>query len=259
MMSLGGYVCVRNGERLDYCYELAIQSLLKIRVLSELVVCDSDSDDGTREKLEAMARKDGRIKIVNWPWKDPKGVSHHAWIEWLNFARGHLKTDCQITLDADEVLDDDTGCHLDIIDALCTQNPARVFDRLNFWRDPHSLIPEGECCGKYVARMGYANQWMPSDQPLHPGESELHDAAIRAKDLRIFHLGFLRDKDAFYRKARAVLGMWFNRYDERLEKGEREGKPVHETECAFTDRLVPYVGQYPAGVVEWLQARGHKL
>lgn len=98
---------------------------------------------------------------------------------------------------------------------------------------------------------------MQSDQPCHPGESQLIDEAIKAPDLRIYHLGFLRDKAAFYRKARALGDIWFNRYDDRLEKGEREGKPLWETECAYTDRLVRYDGYYPEGVRLWLGARGH--
>jgi len=54
--------------------------------------------------------------------------------------------------------------------------------------------------------------------------------------------------------------MWFSRYDERLEKGEREGRPVWETECAFTDRLVPYNDcYYPSEVRKWLEARGHRV
>lgn len=257
MKTLGGYVCVRNGYRLDYCFEMAIQSLLP--VCSEVVVCDSDSDDGTTECLLQMVANNPKIRLINWPWKDPKGVSHNAWIEWLNFARQHLTTECQITLDADEVLSDHPSCHLAIQSALDTDMPARRFDRLNFWRDPHSLIPEGHCCGKVVARMGPTAWKMHSDEPVHAGESPLIDQAIFNPALQIFHLGFLRDQNAFYRKARAVLGIWFDRFDERLEKGEREGKPVWETECAFTDLLVPYTGYYPAPVRTWMSDRGHQI
>jgi glycosyltransferase involved in cell wall biosynthesis len=254
MKTLSGYICVRNALRLDYCIDLSIKSLLP--VCQEVVVCDSDSDDGTREMLDKMVAKDPRIRAINWPWTNPRGVSHHAWIEWLNHARQHLTADCQITLDADEVLDDRPECHLAIHSALQGNNPARFFDRLNFWKDAHHLIPEGHCCGKFVARMGPTDQKMHSDEPLHPGESALVDNAVRNEHLKIFHLGFLRDRAAFYRKARAVSEIWFNRFDERLEKGELEGKELAETECDYSHLLAPYKdGYYPEGVREWLQDR----
>lgn len=259
MKTLGSYICVRNGIKLDYCFDLAIKSLLELNFLHELILCDSDSDDGTREVLNAWAAHDNRIRVINWPWTNPKGVSHHAWIEWLNYARQHLTTDVQITLDADEVLDTSPLSKMEIFSALRSDNPCRYFDRLNFWRDPYSLIPEGECCGKYVARMGPTNEWMPSDQPLHPGESKIVDSAVRADHLRIFHLGFLREQHAFYRKARAVSEIWFSRFDTRLEEGEKKGLPVWETECSWKDRLVPYTGTHPAAVVKWLRARQHSI
>src|ERR1019366_1545874 len=126
---------------------------------------DSDSNDGTREMLDEMVRKDPRIRVINWPWTDPQGRGHHGWVEWLNFARSHLTTDCQITLDADEVLDDAPECHRVIRDALETDQPARYFHRLNFWRDPHSLIPHGHCCAWQVARMGLTDRMAHSDEP----------------------------------------------------------------------------------------------
>lgn len=265
MKTLGGYVCVRNGVDLDYCFQEAVMSLLP--VCDEVVVCDSDSTDGARdaienlmdyEKLKLLHYRSPKIRLINWPWTDPKARSHHAWVEWLNFARSYLTTDCQITLDADEVLDDNPLCHQVIRDALQTDNPCRTFDRLNFWRDPHSLIPDGHCCGKFVTRMGWTKYPMVSDEPHHPGESQLLDEAVRHPDLKIFHLGFLRPKDKFYAKARAVSRIWQgDSLDPRLVKGEQEGKELWETDCDYSDKLVPYNGPYPASVKAWLRQRGH--
>lgn len=255
-LSLGGFICCRNALRLDYCVQIAAESLLP--VCDELILCDSDSDDGTTDLLHELARANSRIRVINWPWTDPRGQMHHAWVDWLNFARAHLTTDCQITLDADEVLDDNPLCHLVIRDALKTNSPGRCFDRLNFWRDPRSLIPAGVCCGHLVARMGFADRRMHSDEP-HDGQGDwrIVEEAVFHPDLKIFHLGFLRRKEAFYAKARAVQRIWFDKYDARLEEGERAGKGVAETECSFTDQLVPYSGSYPASVRKWLEERGH--
>jgi glycosyltransferase involved in cell wall biosynthesis len=47
MKTLAGILCIRNGLKLDYCFREAGQSLLG--VCDEVVICDSDSDDGTRQ------------------------------------------------------------------------------------------------------------------------------------------------------------------------------------------------------------------
>lgn len=253
MNRLGGYVCVRNGIQLDYCFELAIQSL--IPVCDELVLCDSDSTDGTRERLEAYAARDKGIRVINYPWPNPKGESDW-WIKWLNFARCNLTSEMQITLDADEVLDNSMRSYRLIREATRRGRSLRM-DRLNFWRDSHSLIPDGHCCGKYVVRLGPAHYEMPSDEPRHPGERPILDEAENAFDIKIFHLGFLRKPEAFYAKAKVVIPAFFHRYDPRLEKAEKDGLPLWKSECDFADKLVPYVGHYPPGVKRWLTERGY--
>lgn len=251
-MKLSGYICVRNALRLDYCVRLAARSLLP--VVDELVICDSDSTDGTRELFDLWAAREPKLRVINYPWPNPVGDSLW-WVNWLNFARERLSHEMQITLDADEVLDDSPACRAAVREA-AEDGGCRWFDRLNFWRDGRSVIPEGHCCGKLVARMGPAKFWMPSDEPHHPGECEILDRAVLDGRLRIFHLGFLRRTDAFYAKAKVVLPAFFTRYDQRLEFAERDGKQLHESECDFTDFLVPYRGPWPSEVVEWMRERG---
>lgn len=252
---LSGYTVVRNALKLDYPVELTIRSLLT--VCDEVVCCDSDSTDGTREMLDRWADMDIRLRIVNYPWPDPKGDTFW-YVKWMNFAREQLRFSTQLELDADEVLDDRPECLHAVCEAV-QDGGARVFDRLNFWRDPRSLIPEGHCCGKFVTRLGPSNLFMPSDEPRHRGECPILDHAIPDPRLRIFHLGFLRRREAFYAKARVVLTAFFNRYDTRLEDAEAEKKELWQSSCDFTHLLLPYRGGYPAGVAEWLRCRGHRM
>jgi len=252
---LGGFTVVRNGVSLDYCFELAIQSLLN--VCEQVVVMDSDSTDGTTEILERWAEKEPRLKLVNRPWTNPKGVSHHWFVGWLNEARQHLTTPMHVYVDADEILDDRPEAIAALREAVEGRKCLRV-DRLNFYRDPQHLIPFNECCGKWCVRVGPTEYECVSDQPIHPGEYRIVDEAVEEPRIKIFHVGFLRDKDAFYRKARAVLDQWFGRYDPRLEEGEKRNVPVWETECEWKDRLVPYTDNYyPESVKKWLVQRGH--
>lgn len=255
-MTLGGYICVRNGISLDYNWELAARSLLN--VCSELVMADCDSTDGTREAMDRMADKDARIRVINFPWTTPKGCGADWWINFLNHARAHLTTKHQITLDADEVLDDSPECLTAIREACAAGNPARRFTRLNYWKDPFHLIPSGHCCSPCVARMGLTEMRMPTDQPTKPGEFPINEAAIHDPRLVIHHLGFLRKPEHFYAKSKAVQSIWVNNYDERLAKVEAQGKHQSDIEnCEWTNNLVPWEGYMPDSAQQWLSARGH--
>jgi hypothetical protein len=251
---LGGWVAVRNGDELDYSWREAVESLLPI--CEQVVICDSDSTDGTKEAMQRMADKEPRIKLVNYPWPNPKGESHHWFLKWLEFCKSSLATKHYIYLDADEVLSDTPECHQAIREAV-EKGKCLAVDRLNFWRDAKSLIPEGHCCGKWCVRCAPTSYEVTSDEPNHKGDKRVVDEAIREPRVQIFHLGFLRKTDSFYKKARVVLEGWFARFDYRLEKAEKEDKPLWESECEFTDLLVPFAGYMPDAVQRWLVDRGH--
>lgn len=254
--TLGGFVCVRDGFHLDYSWVEAAESLLKI--VDQLVLCDSDSSDGTTQAMQRMADADPRIKYVNWPWPNPKNEGHHWFIKWLRFAQSHLTTDYCIYLDGDEVLSDAPECHAAIREAM-ENNRCLAVDRLNFWRDAYSLVPEGECCGKWCVRFGPTDYPVVSDEPHGRGECKIVDEAVHEPRVQLFHLGFLRRRDALYAKAKVVLGAWFGAPDQRLIRGEQEGKELWETECSYTDRLVPFSGYMPDSVQRWLSERGHAV
>lgn len=256
---LGGYVCIRNNHELDYCVELSIASMLPL--CEQVVVCDSDSTDGTKETLQRMAEKEPRIKLINMPWRNPRGVSHHYWVEWLNFARQHLDTKYQVTVDADEVIDDSPECWQALREACATGNPSRWWRRNNYWKDPSLVIPPGYCCSHRVVRSGLTERAMPSDQPVHPGEYPLVDEATEDNRLLVHHLGFLRDREKFYRKSERVLMIWFARGDERISRAEKEGKQLWESEAGaeYNDKLVKHSDRLPDAVQRWLAERGHSV
>lgn len=251
---LSGYVPVRNGNKLDYCWQLAVKSMLPI--CDEVVICDSDSTDGTREEADAWAEREPKIRVINYPWPHPKG---DVWMlmKWLNFARKELRFDMQITLDADEVIHPDA--YPEIRRAVANKG-CRWFRRLNFWNNPQSLIPDGQVCGMNVARLGPTECEMPSDNAeAHPGG----EPAIRVKanyhpKLLICHMGFLRRQESFLAKSRVMQTALLNDYDKGLAKAEETGQPWYELSNASI-QLVPYRGTQPEIVHDWLVERGYSL
>lgn len=172
----------------------------------------------------------------------------------LNETREHLRYASAVNLDADEVLSDDFTTH-EIVLKAAREMRAIALDRLNFARDAKSLIPEHECLGKHVVRVGPSNLWWPSDEPHERGEVPLLDMASITPEAKIFHLGFLRKRGAFFRKARVVLGAFFDNYDSRLTEAEEKGlSPL--AKFPWFDRLEPYNGRYPESVSKWLTERG---
>lgn len=255
-MKISGYTVVRNGILLDYCFEECIRSLLD--VCDEVVVCDSESTDDTLFKLHSMAEVYGKLRIINYPWPSP--VNDRDWIiKWMNHARRFLTHPMQLYLDADEVLC--PWSHPLILRAAEKQH-SLWFHRLNFWKDPQHIAPHGTVCGEQVVRFGPSNLWMTADEPHPEGEPEIRKRAGWPPNAdataRIFHYGFLRRPEAFFRKSRVVQGGLVGTYDSRLERSEREGLDWVK-ECPFTKPLLDYAGDHPEVARRWLTERGYTV
>jgi glycosyltransferase involved in cell wall biosynthesis len=252
-MTIGGNVCVRNGFELGYCFKEAIESLLPI--CDEVVCCDCDSTDGTRRFLEEWKLREPKINICNFPWTDPKG-DPGWWVEYLNYARQHLNTDWHFQLDADEVIGPES---YPAIKFFAEHGDSMICNRLNFWKDPQHTIPHGECCGNEVIRGGPKIFWMPSDYPDPRGET-IMKLAQPAK-VTVYHYGFIRNRKAWFKKAREVQRIWANDYDKRLEAAESyEGDwSTMPGVTGWIDQLQEYKGTHPLVIHQWLKDNGHTI
>lgn len=254
-MKLSGFSVVKNPISLDYCAIEMIHSLLPI--CDEVVIGEMGSTDGTKEAMEEWSSRDPRIRLV--PIRDwTLERNNRQWfVSALNETRQHLRFPMAIQLDADEVLGEDHATHSAIRYAV-EKKDAIALNRINFVRDPRSIIPQGECCGRYVVRVGPSHLHWVSDEPHHRGEIPLLDMAHIEPQALIFHLGFLRHPQAFYKKARVVLGAFFDNYDPRLVKAEESGTHPF-AEFTWFNRLDAWNGYHPESVKVWLRARGYKI
>lgn len=258
---ISGYICIRDGDRLDYCWREAVTSLLP--VCDEVVICDSDSTDGTREAAAEWELRDPRVRVIDRTWPRPCGDSNF-WVDWMNYTRAHLRHETQLQLDGDEVLD---PSGYEAILRISAAGGAALFTRLNYWGDPHHLIPRGAVCGIDVARLGPTALYMaeqgleaPGNYPtVHPNVLEAARSQPREPSLVIHHLGFLREHRAFARKSEifetAMKGSWNPKIRAAVEThGDWRG--VDYLNGIATE---PYAGGHPPIVREWLVARGYPI
>lgn len=253
MPTLGGAVCIRNGEELDFCWKEAVESLLP--VCDEVVICDGESTDGTQEEARAWAANNPKIKICVWPWPDPKGYIRF-WVDWLNHARQHLTTDWHFQLDADEVLHERS--HAEVREFIKTPNRSAIVTRYNFWVDHRHLIPNGYCCGKYVTRIAPTNLWMSSDGQSAGGE-QVASMGV-STGIEIFHYGFIRKNDEFLKKERLLQMYFFNTFDQRLANSEKRGLQwATQPDVQFPVPLDDYHGTHPKCAHQWLKDRNFTL
>lgn len=252
-MTLAGILCCRNCLELDYSWREAGQSLLG--ACDELVIGDSDSTDGTRQAIDEWAAKDTRITVCSFPWTNP--IANKEWYPlFINYVRQHAKSQMILHLDADELIhEDDYPAIRKAADAGATL----FLKRLNFWKDPQHLIPEGHCCGTKVLRMAPANMAIPSDYPWEPASATMSMAV--ESDIRVFHYGFLRKREAFFKKARTVHRIWHGSFDPRLEQAEKFDGPwaTMPGVTGWENDLVKYNGAHPAAGKPWLIERGYKV
>lgn len=247
---LSGYVPIRNGISLDYCFEAAIRSLLPI--CDEVVVCDSDSTDGTRELLDRWAAMESKLRVINYPWPDPVGDGRML-VTWLNWIRPQLRYDMQLCTDADEVLD--PKAYSAIVEC-CEKKGSRWFYRLHFWKDAQHITQDNKVVGSHVARLGRTEWEMTSDEMRFEGEPPIRQQALFDNRCRFFHYGFLRKPEAFYAKSRIMQRALANGYDTRLQQAEDEKR--HWTELMDAGGpLVPFSEPHPQVAHQWLQPRGY--
>lgn len=251
-MNLSGYTMVRNARELDYPIDLTIRSLL--HGCDDVTVGVAASTDGTWEWLNDLFGGEKRVYLIGQEWRNPVGKVRW-WTDWINETRAFVKGPQTLMLDADEVVDPA------VFPALRTAPGATyTLKRLNYWRDARHVVKTGHCCSDKVVRFAPVNLWMTSDeiyrsQDFPEEEPPIRRLAQERLDLRIHHLGFLRKREALFKKVEVCLRAWFGAgQDSRLLEAMKHPE-VHWS--TFVDQpLEEYGGPWPELIVPWLRERG---
>lgn len=250
---ISGYSFSHNAIKGDFCLKECIQSMLPI--CDEVVIGEASSDDGTAEMLHEWAKREPKLRIINQPWTQP--VRNPRWfVEWINETRKHLNCSFQLTLDADEVLDE-RGYPM-ILDA-AEKNIPMWFERINYWRNARTVIPHGETCGNLVVRCGPSNLWMPSDEPYptHAEEPEIRKMAYMPDSPPlIHHYGFLRNTKGMIEKCKVNLVGFFGENDSRMIEAEQHPERPWNFNFKHKKPYLSYNGPQPKHCLKWLKERG---
>lgn len=262
LTGLSGYVVVHDAIKGDYPVVECIRSLLP--VCDEVVAASADSTDGTLEMLTKLAATEPKVRVVNIPWPRlptyeefkadvPRPTNDNKfWPKLINVVRPMLRYQNSIHLDADEIL---FPCAHEEVRRAAETGTVRYLQRLNFWRDARSMVPDGWVCGTFVAKVGPSTLWMPSDEHWPDVEPEMRQRATKHSSLLVGHYGFIRKQDGFFAKSRVMQTAVVGNYDERLEEAERTGQNWWEV-SNFPAELVPYEGTHPDVIIPWLTERG---
>jgi glycosyltransferase involved in cell wall biosynthesis len=99
-MKISAHSYVRNGITYDYPFIESIKSVLPI--CDEFIAVVGDSDDGTREAIEAI--RDSRIRIVDTVWDDKLRTAGRIFALQANTGLDHVTGDWAFHIQADEVV-----------------------------------------------------------------------------------------------------------------------------------------------------------
>jgi hypothetical protein len=189
------------------------------------------------------------------PWPSPDR-DVRWWVRWINETRLLVKGPKTLMLDADEVVDPT------VFPALRAAHADAVYTlkRLNYWRDARHVVQTGYCCSDKVTRFAPVQLWMTSDECYGPGqafpeeEPPIRKLAKERLDLHIHHLGFLRKREALFKKVEVCLRAWFGAsQDSRLVEAMQHPERHWST---FVDQpLEDYAGTHPALIEGWLRER----
>jgi len=256
-MKLGGFTMIKDGDALDYCWRQTVQSLLDVCDVVSVSVASQNMDD-CEHRVRAWAEREPRLLVNIYPWPNPVG-NPDFFVDWIQYARQHTPADYVLELDADEVLHENSYGSIQRLKERDGRFSVR-FHRYNFWKDAQHVVPHGVNCSHVVTRLAPQNVWMPSDGP-HPNGQEMIMMQIDTEGpLEIMHYGFLRKPDAFFKKAKAIQGYFFNSYDPRLAKAETmAGNWMENCEVGWEDKLLPFTGTHPARMQGWLESRGYHV
>jgi glycosyltransferase involved in cell wall biosynthesis len=248
---ISGYTFSHNCVKLDYPIFECIASMLP--VCDEVVVSDAGSTDGTLEAIKLLAEREAKLRLVHHP-KSLFPNGEQVFNNWVEAVRKELDYDMQFMLDGDEILD--PRGFAEMRQAVDDRKP-RIFNYVNFWLDAQHMCPWGDSRKLHLMR---TSQSMHAHGCAPHGFDLIRANAKSDPSLITYHYSALRKRPAFFAKCRVMAersGLGYA--DQALLAAEKDGSDFM---MGYPDRVassVPFTGEHPAVIRNWLLERGWKL
>lgn len=245
--TLGGAIFCFNAVSQDYNLKESVTCLKAL--CDEVVILDAGSTDGTAELCHSLQdEKTTVIYLDNAEWHKQKGRTKLSFFQ--NIAIGALTTDWVFLLQADEIIHELSSVH--IREAIELDNEAYFVNRVNLWGDSrHQLnVPIMRSpVGTKIIRLAKSTYRSVDD-----GENiDAYPKVDYFNRIRIYHMGFVRDKHKHIKKIKHILVDIFEvEMDKKVEAMVSGFDPFKH----FTkDDLLPIAEPLPIFIQEWATGR----
>ncbi len=250
---LGGITWMYNGESQDYCWREAIACLCEL--CDHVVALDAGSTDDSGYELLKLQAKYPNLNVVlshHEIWEAEKGKEKLSVMQ--NMALSYLPKECDYyaCLQADEIFHESSFPHIRA--AIETGHEGFYVSRINLWSDSQHYLNVDQSrmpVGNFIIRLA-KTQYKSHDD----GENILVNANRDfGADIRIYHLGFVRDNK---KQVIKMKNMMENIFGWGLDS-RQVGKDTFSPWDYFTPAdVVPIREPLPKFVQEWARERDER-
>jgi glycosyltransferase involved in cell wall biosynthesis len=262
-MVVSGFSYIRNGFTYQYPFLESIQSILPI--CDEFVIAVGDSNDGTREAIEAL--NNPKIKIIDTIWDEQMREGGKIFAQQANIALNACTGDWLFHIQADELIHEKD---LPVIQRAIqgVDSDSRVegllFDFLNFYgsynylngtRYQHKkeirIFRNGLNVFSYRDSQGfrkYPNQ-LAREQNYKGDKLWVQDIGVP-----VYHYSYVRPPKEMNEKSKYFAQFWFNDSDLNKIFGERK-----ETNYYDIEKIDLFTGTHPAIMSEWIKQGNYEF
>lgn len=242
-MKVAGFTIVRNAIRYDYPIVESILSALPI--VDTMLVAVGQSDDGTRELVEAIG--DPKITIQDTVWDDNLRIGGNVLAQQTDLAMNACDGDWLLYLQADEVLHEEDYSSIQQSMLRYREHPTveGLTFRYHHFRADYSIrdpLPYRKQVR--IVRPGVGVRSHGDACGFRIGDRKLQTAPTGAW---VYHYGYVKPPESMQRKMDYFLSLYDGR---KVQPGEENDEMPYEWNLSTCE---PFVGTHPKVMTDRIQ------